>query len=92
MQPIVLDFETFYGDGYSLSLKEVTTESYVRDPRFKAHGVGIKVGNTPSFWVSHDKLHDVLPRLHLEKHMLIGHNCTTPGTEVQKLHTQQTTD
>lgn len=79
MQPIVLDFETFYGDGYSLSLKEVTTESYVRDPRFKAHGVGIKVGNSPSFWVSHDKLHDVLPRLHLEKHMLIGHNLQFDG-------------
>lgn len=79
MQPIVLDFETFYGDGYSLSLKEITTESYIRDTRFKAHGVGVKVGNNPSFWVSHNELGDMLPRLHLEKHMLIGHNLQFDG-------------
>lgn len=79
MQPIVCDFESYYGDGYSLSLKEVTTESYVRDSRFRAHGVGIKIGNNKSFWVTHNKLPDILPRLHLEKHMLIGHNLQFDG-------------
>ena len=40
MKFAVLDFETFYGDDYTL--KKMTTEAYVRDPRFKTHCVGLK--------------------------------------------------
>lgn len=37
---ITLDFETYYASDYTLS--KMTTESYVRDPRFQTIGVGIK--------------------------------------------------
>ena len=40
MNIITLDFETFFSDDYTL--KKMTTESYVRDSRFRAHGVGIR--------------------------------------------------
>jgi DNA polymerase len=42
---IVLDFETFYDSQYSLS--KLTTEEYIRDPRFEALMVGIKVNDQP---------------------------------------------
>jgi hypothetical protein len=39
--PIVtIDFETFFSDEYSL--KKMTTEAYVRDQRFKAHGYAVR--------------------------------------------------
>lgn len=40
MNLITLDFETYFADNYTLS--KMTTESYVRDPRFKAHMLGLK--------------------------------------------------
>lgn len=39
MQLIVLDTETYYGADYTLS--SMTTEAYVRDPRFEVIGVGL---------------------------------------------------
>ncbi len=43
MDLITLDFETYYSREYSLS--KMTTEEYVRDPRFEVIGVGVKVNN-----------------------------------------------
>ena len=43
MDLITLDFETYYSKEYSL--KKLTTEEYVRDPRFEVLGVAIKVNN-----------------------------------------------
>jgi DNA polymerase len=80
MKAIVLDFETFYGDGYSLSLKDITTESYIRDPRFKCHGVGIKINGGPSKWVTARLVKPVLDKLELHKHMVIGHNLQFDGS------------
>lgn len=37
MRLIVADAETYFSQDYSLSKKDATTESYVRDPRFHAH-------------------------------------------------------
>ncbi len=49
---ITLDFETYYDDEYSL--KKMTTEAYVRDPRFKIHGLAIKLGDAPAQWYRGD--------------------------------------
>lgn len=80
MKAIVLDFETFFGDGYSLSLKNITTESYIRDPKFKVHGVGIKIDGGPSKWVTARLVKPVLDKLELHKHMVIGHNLPFDGS------------
>jgi DNA polymerase len=40
---ICLDFETVWSDDYTL--KKLTTEAYVRDPRFEIHGLAIKWGS-----------------------------------------------
>jgi DNA polymerase len=45
---ITLDFETYFDKDYSLS--KLTTEEYVRDPRFEVHGVAIKWPNGVAEW------------------------------------------
>jgi len=77
---ITLDFETYYGDGYSLSLKNVTTESYIRDPQFLVHGMGVKIGESPSRWVPRAYIPAALEKLQLHKHALVGHNLQFDGS------------
>ena len=40
MQTLTIDFETYYTRQYSLS--KLTTEEYIRDPRFEVIGVAVK--------------------------------------------------
>ena len=56
MNLITIDFETFYDKEFSLS--KMTTEEYVRDPRFEVIGIGVKVNNGDTEWASgtHEQL------------------------------------
>lgn len=47
---VTLDFETYYDKEYSLS--KMTTEAYIRDPRFEVIGVAVKVDNYPTDFFS----------------------------------------
>lgn len=61
MKLLCLDFETYWAADYTLS--KMTTESYVRDPRFKAHGCGFQwVGteDNDAGWLSGDVLTNYL--------------------------------
>lgn len=42
MRIVVADWETYFDDSFTLS--KLSTEAYIRDPRFEAHGVAIKWG------------------------------------------------
>jgi DNA polymerase I-like protein with 3'-5' exonuclease and polymerase domains len=53
MQLITIDFETYYDPAYSLS--KMTTEEYIRDPRFEVIGVSVKVGTGDAQWFSGPK-------------------------------------
>lgn len=53
MQLITIDFETYYDPAYSLS--KITTEEYIRDPRFEVIGVSVKVGTGDAQWFSGTK-------------------------------------
>ncbi len=65
MKIIALDFETFYDREFSLS--KMTTEEYIRDPRFETIGVGIKENGQDAVWVSgtHDRIKTFLDSLNL---------------------------
>ena len=54
MQILTIDFETYYDPAYSLS--KITTEEYIRDPRFETIGVAVKVGNDDAQWFSGTKV------------------------------------
>jgi hypothetical protein len=59
MIPVVIDFETFYSDEFTLS--KSTTEAYIRDPRFEAHGAAIKWSpNHNAKWYDEKELRHVL--------------------------------
>ena len=53
MDILTLDFETYYGDDYTLS--KMTTEAYVRDPRFEMILVSVKFNDQPTFWILRDR-------------------------------------
>ena len=45
---VTIDFETYYAKDYTL--RKLTTEGYIRDPRFEVIGVGVQVGDGPRWW------------------------------------------
>ena len=48
MQIVTIDFETYYDSDFSLS--KLTTEAYIKDPRFQVIGFGVKVNGGPTKW------------------------------------------
>lgn len=74
MRLIVVDFETFYSQDYSLSL--IQTEDYIKDPRFQVILVGIKIDNAPTYWFSGTKkqVKAHLDSLEIHKSALLCHN------------------
>lgn len=77
MQTVVLDFETAYGKGYSL--RSMPTHQYVRDARFKTHGVGIQIeGNEPE-WIT-TNISNRLKAIDWANSCLIGHNLYFDGS------------
>ena len=79
MDLITLDFETYYDKAYSL--RKLTTEAYIRDPRFEIVGVGIKVNNGDTEWASgtREELHDYLHSFDWENSMVLAHNTMFDG-------------
>jgi len=79
MDVITLDFETYYDKDFSL--KKITTEEYIRDPRFEVIGVGIKVNHKETEWASgkHEQLSEYLRQFPWENSMLLCHNTMFDG-------------
>lgn len=74
MKIITLDFETRYGDDYTLS--SMPTSEYIRDPRFLCKGFGIKFNDAPSVWVPLKKVASTLAALKptLESAFVLHHH------------------
>jgi len=79
MQVITIDFETFYSQDYSLS--KITTEEYVRDPRFQIIGVGVKVDAQPTEWFSgsHKQIKEFLAQFDWANSAVLAHNTMFDG-------------
>jgi DNA polymerase len=75
---ITLDFETAWDVDYSLS--KMSTEAYVRDPRFHVFGVGIKVNDKPAVWISeHDDIPLALASLDIPNNAILAHHAQFDG-------------
>ena len=79
MDLITLDFETYYDREFSLS--KLTTEAYVRDPRFEVIGVGVKVNGAETEWASgtHEQIKEYLDSFDWSDAMLLCHNTMFDG-------------
>lgn len=74
---VQLDFETYYDDEYTL--KKLSTSEYVRDPRFKAQMVGIKIGNRKTKIYGHTQIRRALQAIDWSTHSLLSHNTQFDG-------------
>lgn len=73
MQIICLDFETLFDQEFTLS--KMTTEEYIRDARFSAHGVSIKWGkNHEPKWYTHDEFAYLAKQEDWSKYGIICHH------------------
>lgn len=76
---VTIDFETYYGDKYSLTDKAMNTSEYVRDERFKVHLVGIKIGQQPTKVYSGDEAKAALQAIDWTQHALLCQNTAFDG-------------
>jgi len=74
MDVVTLDFETFYSKDFSLS--KMTTEEYIRSPRFETIMVSLKVNDGPAVWVSgtHKQIKKHLDLYDWDNSVAIAHN------------------
>ena len=77
MSIITIDFETYYDNDFSL--KKMTTEEYINDPRFEVIGVGVKVDDQESVWYSGEEVLYVLANLDWSDHAVLCHNTLFDG-------------
>jgi hypothetical protein len=77
LQIVTLDFETAFSTGYTLT--SLSTSDYVRDPRFKAHMVGIRIDDAPAVWYAHEDIPDALARIDWANAAVLAHNCAFDG-------------
>lgn len=76
MRIVVLDYETFFDSKGGYTLKKMTTEAYIRDPRFEAHGAAIKwSASTLPQWYDERELRHILKEEDWSDTMLVAwHN------------------
>jgi DNA polymerase len=77
---VILDFETYYADDYSLGLKQYNTSEYIRDARFHIHGCGFQCGDREPYWIAgHDEALSECHKLKLNERPVVAHNMAFDG-------------
>ena len=74
---VSLDFETFYDADYTLS--KLSTSEYIRDPRFKAQMLGIKVGTGKTRIIAAKNIRAELAKINWSTHAVLCHNTQFDG-------------
>jgi len=76
---ITIDFETYYSKDFGFS--KLTTEEYIRDPRFEVIGVAVQVDDGTPTWFSgtHAEIRNFLMKYDWKHSMLVAHNTMFDG-------------
>jgi DNA polymerase len=77
MDIYTIDFETYYGREFTLS--KLTTESYIRDPRFETIMMGVKKNNGPTKWIPRPLVKAFLKAIDFRKAAILCHNTAFDG-------------
>ena len=79
MEIIALDIESYYDKDYSLT--KLTTEQYIRDPRFEVIMVGIRMpdGNKFILTGTHAEIKWQLDRIDWSQYAVVAHNAMFDG-------------
>lgn len=77
MDIVTIDMETYYDRDYSLS--KMTTEAYVRDPRFEVIGVALKVNDQEVDWYSGKDPGGFLNAIDYSDKAILCHNTAFDG-------------
>jgi DNA polymerase len=77
MKIITLDWETYFDDEYNL--KKMTTEAYVRDPRFEVLGLGIRAEDGSLHWRQGGEVQGALNTLMVENKTVLCHHAHFDG-------------
>jgi len=75
---VTLDFETYYDATYTLSGK-LNTSEYIRDDRFHAHGVGIKINAGKTRWFTGKNISLALHEIDWQRSAMLAHNTAFDG-------------
>lgn len=76
---VTVDAETFYSTEFSLTKKELNTSSYIRDPQFKEHCWGIKIGKKAAKCYLPIEGIRRLKEIDWSTHYLLAHNTSFDG-------------
>jgi DNA polymerase len=74
---VTLDFETYWDSNYTL--KKLATSEYIRDERFKAQCVGIKMGTDNVIWIPDKYVGDALRSIDWSDRALLAHHTQFDG-------------
>lgn len=74
---ITLDLETYYDRDYSLT--KLTTEAYIRDPRFQVIGMGVKIDDGDTVWYPKPDVKRVVLDLPWDQALVVAQNTAFDG-------------
>lgn len=77
MQIYTLDFETYFADDYTL--RKMTTEEYVRDPRFEALLLGVIYPDGNKAWFPQEEIPGFLRSVDWSKAAILAHHAHFDG-------------
>jgi DNA polymerase len=72
MKKLYLDFETYYDT--QLSLSKISTVQYVNHPSFKVWGVGVKLEDEPTTWITGEECEEFFEQVDWDEVALVCHN------------------
>ena len=74
---VTLDFETYWDKDYTL--KKLATSEYIRDDRFKAQCVGLKIGTDNVIWIPTIHVEEALRSIDWASYALLAHHTQFDG-------------